>query len=54
MQASDLLSLQDPAQNYASAYLAWIDAVLARAASTDATIARQAWMSFGARSPSIQ
>ncbi|OXJ18401.1 ATP-binding protein [Burkholderia sp. AU6039] len=42
MQASDLLSLQEPAQNYASAYLAWIDAVLARASSTDATISRQA------------
>jgi hypothetical protein len=30
MQASDLLSLQEPAQNYASAYLAWIDTALAR------------------------
>ncbi|EPJ8782076.1 methylation-associated defense system ATP-binding protein MAD8 [Pseudomonas aeruginosa] len=42
MQASDLLSLQEPAQNYASAYLAWIDAALARASSTETTVARQA------------
>lgn len=42
MQASDLLRLQEPAQNYAAAYLAWIDAVLARSSSTDATVARQA------------
>lgn len=42
MQAGDLLSLQDPAQNYASAYLAWIDAALARASSTETTVARQA------------
>lgn len=43
MQASDLLSLQEPAQNYAAAYLAWIDAVLVRSSSTDAAIARQAF-----------
>lgn len=42
MQASDFLSLQEPAQNYASAYLAWIDAVLARASSTETAVARQA------------
>ncbi|MCR4157961.1 hypothetical protein NUK34_03715 [Kerstersia gyiorum] len=42
MQAGDLLSFQDPAQNYASAYLAWIDAALARASSTETTVARQA------------
>lgn len=42
MQASDLLHLQEPAQNYAAAYLAWIDAVLVRSNSTDATVARQA------------
>lgn len=42
MQASDLLHLQEPTQNYAAAYLAWIDAVLARASSTDATVSRQA------------
>jgi DNA phosphorothioation-dependent restriction protein DptH len=35
MQASDLLSLPEPAQNYAAAYLAWIDAALARCDSTD-------------------
>lgn len=42
MQANDLLNLQEPAQNYAAAYLAWIDAVLVRASSTDAAVARQA------------
>ncbi|WP_338585926.1 hypothetical protein [Pseudomonas sp. MAG733B] len=43
MQASDLLSLQEPAQNYAAAYLAWIDAVFVRCSSTDAVIVRQAF-----------
>lgn len=43
MQASDLLTLQEPAQNYAAAYLAWIDSVLTRASSTDAGIAREAF-----------
>lgn len=42
MQACDLLSLQEPAQNYAAAYLAWIDAVLTRSCSTDAAMSRQA------------
>lgn len=42
LQASDLLCLQEPAQNYAAAYLAWIDAVLARSSSTDAAVAHQA------------
>lgn len=42
MQASDLLQLQEPAQNYAAAYLSWIDAVLVRSSSTDAAVARQA------------
>lgn len=42
MQASDLLSLQEPAQNYTSAYLAWIDTALARASSTETAVARQA------------
>lgn len=42
MQASDLLHLQEPAQDYAAAYLAWIDAVLARSSSTDVAVARQA------------
>lgn len=42
MQASDLLRLQEPAQNYAAAYLAWIDAVLVRSSSSDAAVARQA------------
>ncbi|WP_349809492.1 ATP-binding protein [Xanthomonas hortorum pv. hederae] len=43
MQASDLLSLQEPTQNYAAAYLAWIDAVLIRCGSIDAVMARQAF-----------
>lgn len=43
MQASNLLSLQEPAQNYAAAYLGWIDAVLVRCSSTDAAIARHAF-----------
>lgn len=42
MQASDLLSLQEPAQNYAAAYLAWIDAVLVRSSSSDAAVTRLA------------
>lgn len=42
-QASNLLALQEPAQNYASAYLEWVDAVLVRASSTDAAVARLAF-----------
>jgi DNA phosphorothioation-dependent restriction protein DptH len=42
MQASDLLQLQEPVQDYAAAYLAWIDAVLLRSGSSDAAVARQA------------
>jgi ABC-type branched-subunit amino acid transport system ATPase component len=42
MQASDLLHLQEPVQNYAAAYLAWIDAVLVRSSSTEAAVTRQA------------
>lgn len=42
MQASDLLQLQEPVQNYAAAYLAWIDAVLLRSGTSDAAVARQA------------
>ena len=42
MQASDLQRLQEPAQNYAAAYLAWIDAALVRSSSTDAAVARLA------------
>jgi hypothetical protein len=43
MQASDLLSLLEPTQNYAAAYLAWIDAVLVRCESADAGIVRHAF-----------
>lgn len=42
MQGSDLLQLQEPAQNYAAAYLAWLDAALVRSSSTDASVSRQA------------
>ena len=42
MQANDLLHLKEPVQNYAAAYLAWIDAVLVRSSSTDPAVARQA------------
>lgn len=42
MQASDLLDLQEPAQNYAAAYLSWIDVALTRSNSTDPAVARQA------------
>ncbi|MDB0510779.1 hypothetical protein LBW60_23415 [Ralstonia solanacearum] len=42
MQASDLRHLQEPAQNYAAAYLAWMDAALVRSSSIDAAVARQA------------
>ena len=42
MQACNFLDLQVSAQNYADAYLAWINAVLTRSNSTDAAIARQA------------
>lgn len=41
-QAANLLQLQEAAQDYAAAYLSWIDAVLRRADTTDATAARAA------------
>lgn len=43
IQASNLLELQEPAQNYASAYIDWVDAVLVKAGSTDQAVARQAF-----------
>ena len=44
MQACDMLGLLDPVQNYAAAYLAWIDAVLARCgSSSDTPMFRQAF-----------
>jgi hypothetical protein len=43
MQANDLLTLQAPAQNYAEAYLEWVNAILARTASTDSASALQAF-----------
>lgn len=44
MQACDMLGLLDPVQNYAAAYLSWIDAVLARCgSSSDAPMFRQAF-----------
>ncbi|GJI98145.1 hypothetical protein RugamoR57_48630 [Duganella caerulea] len=42
MQGSDLLQLEEPAENYAATYLAWLDAVLVRSGSTDAAVVRQA------------
>lgn len=43
MQASNLLEMQAPAQNYASAYIDWVNAMLVKASSTDAAMARQAF-----------
>lgn len=41
-QAANLLELQDVAQDYAAAYLAWVDAVLRRADSADPAVVRVA------------
>ncbi|MET3441591.1 hypothetical protein ABIC94_002353 [Variovorax paradoxus] len=43
MQGADLIGLKELAQNYAAGYVAWLEAVLARAASGDETIARSAF-----------
>ena len=43
MQATNLQEVQEQAQNYASAYIEWLDAILARAASPEASLARQAF-----------
>lgn len=42
-QGVDLLQLKDPVQNYASAYIDWLEDALSRAASTDAIIVRNAF-----------
>lgn len=41
-QAANMLDLQDAVQDYSAAYLAWVDAVLRRAGSADAAVARTA------------
>lgn len=43
MQASNLLDLKEPALNYASAYIEWLDGALVKAASSDQALARQAF-----------
>lgn len=42
-QANNLLALKEPAQNYASAYIDWLDVALKNAASSDVAIARRAF-----------
>lgn len=42
LQGADLIALREPAENYASAYVDWLDAVMARASSIDPETARQA------------
>lgn len=42
-QGVDLLQLKDPVQNYASAYIDWLEDALSRAASPDAMIVRNAF-----------
>ncbi len=41
VQGADLLELMIPARNYADAYVAWLEAALARGAAPDASTARQ-------------
>lgn len=43
MQTSDLLTLSGSAQNYVEAYLNWLNAILARAGSSDAACVRTAF-----------
>lgn len=43
LQATDLLGLRRPAENYASAYVDWLEAAMARAASTDPVMSRDAF-----------
>ncbi|MDR2838287.1 MAG: hypothetical protein LBV49_06910, partial [Azonexus sp.] len=43
MQASNFLGLHETAQNYAAAYMTWIDAVLVRCGSADAAVSRSAF-----------
>jgi hypothetical protein len=43
MQGADLIGLKELAQNYAAGYVAWLEAVLAKAASGDEIVARSAF-----------
>lgn len=40
LQGTDLIELREPAENYASAYVDWLEAAMARAASADPVISR--------------
>lgn len=40
IQGTDLIELRQPAENYASAYVDWLEAAMARAASADPAISR--------------
>jgi hypothetical protein len=42
-QANDLLKQKEPAQNYASAYIDWLDAALTKAASSEPVVSRLAF-----------
>ncbi len=43
LQGSDLIGLREPAENYASAYVDWLEAAMVRAASADAVTSRDAF-----------
>lgn len=43
MQAVDLLEIQEPAQNYAAAYIDWIEAALVRTGAADPVMSRSAF-----------
>jgi hypothetical protein len=43
LQGANLIQLREPAENYASAYVAWLEAAMARAASADSAISREAF-----------
>ncbi len=43
LQGADLIQLREPAENYASAYVDWLEAAMSRAASTDSAVSRDAF-----------
>lgn len=43
LQGADLIQLRQPAENYASAYVEWLEAAMARAESADAAVSRAAF-----------
>ncbi|MDO8312096.1 MAG: hypothetical protein Q7T25_09160, partial [Sideroxyarcus sp.] len=43
LQGADLIQLREPAENYASAYVDWLEAAMARAASADSAVSRDAF-----------